>query len=70
MRRRIFTLFLACIFLLTACGSGGSSASSSASSPPPEDHSSGVSPAPEAPAAPLTLAAYPAVSFHPLLSGN
>lgn len=70
MRQRIFTLFLACIFLLTACGSGGSSASSSASSPPPEDHSSGVSPAPEAPAAPLTLAAYPAVSFHPLLSGN
>ena len=71
MRRQIFILFLAFSLLLSACGSeGGAASSSSASSPPAEDHSVGGSPAPEEFAAPLTLAAYPTASFHPVLSGN
>ena len=71
MRRQIFILFLALSLLLSACGSdGGASSSSSASSPPAEDHSDSVSLPPEEPAAPLTLAAYPSASFHPVLSGN
>ena len=71
MRRQIFIFFLAFSLLLSACGSeGGASSSSSASSPPAADHSGGISLPLEAPSAPLTLAAYPAASFHPVLSEN
>ncbi len=69
MRQRIFIFFLSCVLLLTACGPRGNSTSSS-SSLPPDGHSSEVSSAPEVSVVPLTLAAYPAVSFHPVLSMN
>ena len=71
MRRQIFILFLAFSLLLSACGSeGGAASSSSASSPQRRTTPLAAPPLRRSLPPPLTLAAYPTASFHPVLSGN